>query len=87
MHKQGTDCGACAEHCPTGALTMVKNHHGVALPHVDENLCTGCGACQHACPVRPSPAIVVSGVYPRLLLPERGRQAPLPSREIPDFPF
>ncbi|HAP44113.1 MAG: hypothetical protein A2087_07915 [Spirochaetes bacterium GWD1_61_31] len=40
------DCGACAAHCPSGAL-------GIGAPdwllHYDDALCTGCGQCQAAC--------------------------------------
>ena len=46
--------GACAEHCPTGALQMVKGPHKFAtIPKVIEDLCIGCGNCQFACPVTP----------------------------------
>ncbi|MDF9832764.1 ferredoxin [Ereboglobus sp. PH5-5] len=60
--KDGTACGACAEHCPTGALQMKKPPgHADAVPVVDPRYCIGCGACQYACPVTPK-AIVISGI-------------------------
>jgi len=51
-------CGACAEHCPTGALEMVEDAaSGVTIPQVNTDLCIGCGNCEFACPVRPLAAI------------------------------
>ncbi len=40
-----TDCGACVEVCPVGAIALVDGK-----ARVDEELCTGCGACVDACP-------------------------------------
>jgi ferredoxin-type protein NapF len=62
---QGTNCGACAEHCPTGAVTM--RPYGtpdlaLTLPHIDVDLCVGCGACENICPVVPYRAIYVEGL-------------------------
>jgi ferredoxin len=59
--RDGTACGACAEHCPTAALQMKKvPEHADPVPVVDERYCIGCGACQYACPAIPK-AIVISG--------------------------
>jgi ferredoxin len=59
--RDGTACGACAEHCPTAALQMKKvPGHPDPVPVVDERYCIGCGACQYACPAIPK-AIVISG--------------------------
>ena len=52
------DCGACSEHCPTKAVTMVP-YGQLVLPDVKEDLCIGCGACEHACPAYPNKAIYV----------------------------
>jgi ferredoxin-type protein NapF len=62
---QSTNCGACAEHCPTGAVTMRPHgapDSGLAIPHIDVDLCVGCGACESICPVVPYKAIYVEGL-------------------------
>lgn len=49
MHDE--DCGACAEHCPTGALQMVNYKDGLTKPKVvSEDRCIGCGGCESICP-------------------------------------
>lgn len=52
VHTEKEDCGACAEHCPTGALQMIPWKHGLTRPKV-VNLaaCIGCGGCESICPV------------------------------------
>ena len=53
-------CGACAEHCPTGALEI--NSTGInndPIPTINSALCVGCGACEYICPVIPQKAITV----------------------------
>jgi ferredoxin len=57
-----TKCGACAEHCPTGAVRMVVGSTGLPEPVFSSDICIGCGACHHACPVVPLKAITVSGL-------------------------
>lgn len=49
-------CGACARHCPSGAISMVEG-----MPAVNESRCLGCGACEYYCPARPMTAIYVEG--------------------------
>ena len=58
---QGVDCGACARHCPSAAISMVTGPNGRPLPAVNENRCLGCGACEYYCPARPMTAIYVEG--------------------------
>ena len=41
-----TQCGDCADACPTGAI--LQNEHGAYYINPDD--CTGCLACQEACP-------------------------------------
>jgi ferredoxin len=65
VETQGTNCGACGEHCPTGAITMVPfgDPAGLlAIPKIDKTLCIGCGACEYICPVSPYKAIYVKGL-------------------------
>ena len=39
-----TACGACAETCPVGAITVED------VAQVDEDECVECGACVDECP-------------------------------------
>ncbi len=55
---EGNDCGACAEHCPTKAVSM-KPYGELLLPEVTPEICVGCGACEYACPTEPLRAIFV----------------------------
>lgn len=43
-------CGACANKCPKGAISMKSNKEGFLHPEIDKNLCVECGACEKACP-------------------------------------
>ncbi|MDR2475436.1 MAG: 4Fe-4S dicluster domain-containing protein [Bacteroidales bacterium] len=58
---EGTNCGACSEHCPTQAVKMMPFHDGLTLPKVDTEICIGCGGCESICPVHPHAAIYVEG--------------------------
>jgi len=60
VFREGTLCGACAEHCPTKALKMIPYGKNLNIPQVDSELCIGCGACEHVCPADPK-AIFVEG--------------------------
>ena len=61
VNTEGTNCGACAEHCPTQAVTMIPYKDGLTIPHIDPEICVGCGGCEFICPVRPYHAIHVEG--------------------------
>ncbi|MCW8850029.1 MAG: 4Fe-4S binding protein [Melioribacteraceae bacterium] len=60
VYTQKTDCGACAEHCPTKAVRMeLDTEVKIKAPIIDEKICVGCGACEYACPTKPYKAIYV----------------------------
>lgn len=61
VHTDGTSCGACSEHCPTQALSMVPYRDGLTIPHVNTDICVGCGGCEYVCPARPFRAVYVEG--------------------------
>lgn len=61
VHTEGTNCGACAEHCPTQAVTMIPYKEGLTIPAIKTEICVGCGGCEFICPVRPYRAIYVEG--------------------------
>jgi len=64
VNTQNSNCGACAEHCPTGAVSMVPfgdpSKH-LTIPTIKTKLCVGCGACEYICPIRPYRAIYIEG--------------------------
>ena len=61
----GVECGNCARHCPTGAITMMPSdpddEWSLKVPVVNTATCIGCGACENLCPARPLSAIYVEG--------------------------
>lgn len=61
VYTDSTSCGACSEHCPTQAVTMVPYENGLTMPHVEPDICVGCGGCEYVCPVRPFRAIHIEG--------------------------
>jgi len=86
IYTDKTACGACAEHCPTKAVTMVPYQRNLTIPEVREALCVGCGACEYACPVRPQRAIYVAG-HAVHRLAQRPTAEPLKVETRQDFPF
>jgi ferredoxin len=58
---EGTNCGACSEHCPTQAVKMIPYENGLTIPFINTDICVGCGGCEFICPVRPNRAIFVEG--------------------------
>ena len=87
VYTDGTDCGACDEHCPTKAITMVPyGDSPLYIPSVDVSFCIGCGACEYICPAVPLKAMIVHA------LPVQGTaQAPTLDKqekiEVDDFGF
>jgi ferredoxin len=87
VYTEGTECGACSEHCPTKAVNMVP-YKKLRAPDIKNEFCIGCGACEHACPTKPYKAIYVQGnrVHAAARKPETTKiqQQPAPQE---DFPF
>lgn len=81
-----TDCGACAEHCPTQAVKMVPYKDGLTIPSLNPEICIGCGGCEFICPVRPYQAIYIEGndVHHKAIAPEESDRF---HKEVDDFGF
>lgn len=86
VETDGTDCGACAEHCPTSAVSMQPYKGDLRIPVIDEELCVGCGGCEYICPTRPFRAIYVTGnpVHKTARIPEEEEQKKI---QVDDFGF
>lgn len=86
VYTEGTDCGACSEHCPTKAVHMVPFEGTLVIPEVTTDICIGCGACEFSCPVTPYKAIYVDGnqAHMAALKPTTEEQVAQPAS---DFPF
>ena len=82
-----THCGACAEHCPTGAVHMVEWKYGLTIPKVEPELCIGCGACEYICPVKPDKAIIISGVKKQIQAKVASIKQAKDHLKGQDFPF
>lgn len=62
VKTKGEHCGACAEVCPTHAVSMVEQGGGLPpLPDLDPAYCIGCGGCFHVCPEQ-SRAFTLNGL-------------------------
>ncbi|MDR1861403.1 MAG: 4Fe-4S binding protein [Bacteroidales bacterium] len=83
---EGTDCGACSEHCPTQAVRMETYKDTLRLPKVYAELCVGCGGCESICPVTPVKAInvVANSVHQPVQKPEEEETKEI---EVNDFGF
>lgn len=62
VYTDGTSCGACSEHCPTQAVSMVPYKGSLTIPHTETDICVGCGGCEYVCPAVPYKAIYVEGI-------------------------
>lgn len=82
----GTECGACAEYCPTKAVIMIPEKN-LKSPEIKTDICIGCGACEHICPSIPNKAIYVEGnkVHLEAILPPIGKSAR--GDVMKNFPF
>jgi len=88
VYTDETNCGACAEHCPTKAVHMVPYKADLVIPETTDDICIGCGACEHACPTEPFKAIYVNGkeIHDVAQKPKTEKlENPLEGAE--DFPF
>lgn len=62
VYTDNTSCGACSEHCPTQAVSMVDYKDGLTIPFIKQEICVGCGGCEFVCPSVPIKAIYVEGL-------------------------
>ena len=62
VYNDETSCGACSEHCPTQAVSMIPYKDSLTIPHTDTSICVGCGGCEYVCPAKPYKAIFVEGL-------------------------
>jgi len=62
VFREETSCGACSEHCPTQAVSMVDYKGDLTIPSTDTSICVGCGGCEYVCPAKPNKAIYVEGL-------------------------
>lgn len=93
VYSENSDCGACAEHCPTKAVHMVPYKGLLYAPEANNLICVGCGACEYACPTNPKKAIIVqtNKVHKRvekgICLPPEEKKEELEIEEVEGFPF
>jgi ferredoxin-type protein NapF len=87
VYRDRIACGACAEHCPTKAVSMQPYIGYLTVPVIRPELCVGCGACEYACPTSPK-AIYVEGHYlhKEAIIPVSKEQEST-EHKMEDFPF
>ena len=86
VKTEGTDCGACSEHCPSLAVHMIPHTGTLTIPKVEPELCIGCGGCESICPVRPVRAIIVKS-NPVHLKAELPKEDEVKDVKVDDFGF
>lgn len=86
VKTEGTDCGACSEHCPTQAVHMIPYEGTLTIPKVEVELCIGCGGCESICPVRPMRAILVKANEVHQIV-EKLKEEEVKKVEVEDFGF
>ncbi len=88
VFTQKTECGACAEHCPTKAVRMVLDPElNLRVPITDNKICVGCGACEYACPTIPYKAIYIKGNIVHQIAEKPVEEELQMPEETDDFPF
>ncbi|MCX7823920.1 MAG: 4Fe-4S dicluster domain-containing protein [Syntrophobacterales bacterium] len=92
--RHGRPCGACAEHCPTGAITLEVvsdrargRRRNMPEPVIHESLCIGCGACETVCPAKPTRAIYIEGLEVQEKIQGVSQANPKLPGSRRDFPF
>ena len=50
-----TGCGACAQVCPKGCVSLVENSEGFRHPVIRQESCAHCNLCARVCPVNHPP--------------------------------
>lgn len=51
LDSHGVTCRACADACDQRAIRFQLQVGGIAVPHLNTDLCSGCGSCIAVCPV------------------------------------
>lgn len=87
VFTDGTDCGACDEHCPTKAITMVPVAGADFLyhPKLNKEICIGCGGCEYICPQTPKAIKIVS--VPRQGMAKKPSDDKQDEKIVEDFGF
>ncbi|MEG0408637.1 MAG: Coenzyme F420 hydrogenase/dehydrogenase, beta subunit C-terminal domain [Bacilli bacterium] len=49
--EQCTGCSACANKCPTNAISMIQDNKGFYYPIINSDRCIDCNLCKKTCPV------------------------------------
>ena len=49
--KDCCGCGACADACSLGCISIIKDKKDFRIPHVETSKCVECGKCEKVCPV------------------------------------
>lgn len=85
---KGTRCGACAEHCPTGAVRIERvEGRRLPIPVLHKPTCIGCGACETVCPATPFKAMTVSGLAVHEIADPPRKEPAAPVQKPPEEGF